>query len=444
MGTRVRVVVIAGTHSGCGKTTMTLGLMAALRRRGLCVQGFKVGPDYIDPMFHQAATGRPSRNLDLFMMPRSAALEVFARGAHEADIAIVEGVMGLFDGASFTRNSASTAAVANLLGAPVVLVVDAQSMARSVAAVVKGFAEFDPKLRVAGVVLNRVGSDGHAAALKKSLRTIPVMGYLERNHEFVLPERHLGLVPVGEAGMARDWTDRLAEAVERTFDLDALLKCAAQHEVRWSRRRCRPAVRVGVARDRAFNFYYPENLELLEEAGAELVPFSPLADPKLPKVDALFFGGGFPELFAERLEANRAMRTAVRDAVLSLPVYAECGGLMYLAEALVNREGRAHEMVGAIPGRVCMTDRLQNFGYSMLRTRVDTLLAETGTSMRGHEFHYSTWTGEPNAYEVRKRSRAPARVEGYARGNLLASYVHLHFMSRPSLARAFVRQKVVR
>jgi cobyrinic acid a,c-diamide synthase len=411
----MEALVIAGTHSGVGKTTVATGLMAALAKQGCSVQGWKVGPDYIDPSYHTLATGHPSRNLDTWMCSKATVRNLFARSC--SDVNVIEGVMGLFDGAKGGKGS--TAEVAKALAAPVVLVVDARSMAQSAGALVHGFATYDPALHVAGVIFNRVASESHYEYLRESVR-LPALGWVAREESIALPERHLGLVPTGER---KPDIDKLAETVSRHIDLGRLRKLSRRTRPDRPRMKARPAkVTIGYALDEAFTFYYQDNLDLLRAEGAELVPFSPLRDSALPEADLLYFGGGFPELFEKALGANTTMAQDVRE--WRKPLYAECGGLMYLS------------MVGAIPGRISMTDRLQSFGYAEATALVDTPLLQAGETVRGHEFHYSTWDGPANAYRVQKRGKE--RVEGYASGNILASYVHVHFASRPSLARRLV------
>ena len=411
----MEALVIAGTHSGVGKTTIATGLMAALANRGLLVQGWKVGPDYIDPSYHALATGRPSRNLDTWMCSRRTVRDLFARSA--ADVNIIEGVMGLFDGAQGGRGS--TAEVAKALRAPVILVVDARGMAQSVGALVQGFASYDPGIRLAGVIFNRVASEGHYQYLRKAVR-VPALGWVAREESITLPERHLGLVPAAER---MPDIGLMAEIVSRHLDIDRLRKLAGIPAPKPSLKRIAATqVRIGYALDEAFNFYYEDNLDLLRARGARLVPFSPLRDPDLPNVDLLFLGGGFPELYEERLRGNAGMTAAIRD--WTRPIYAECGGLMYLS------------MIGKIPGQFRMADRLQNFGYAQATALCDTPLLKSGETVRGHEFHYSTWDGPANAYRVRKRGKE--RIEGFANKNILASYVHVHFASKPGLARRLV------
>jgi cobyrinic acid a,c-diamide synthase len=401
----MKTFVIAGTQTGVGKTTIAAGLMAALARRGHSVQGFKVGPDYIDPSYHERATGRPSRNLDLWMCSASVVRQIYGRSA--ADVNVVEGMMGLFDGAG--DGGGTTAATAKALGAPVILVVDAQGLAQSVGALVHGYATYDPSLSLAGVIFNRVAGEGHYEYLRRAVK-LPSFGWVGRDPSIALPERHLGLVPAGER--PPDLV-RIGEAVIRHVSLDRLLERA---RVPAPRRRDLPkrlpTTLIAYARDEAFTFYYQDNLDLLEAAGAKLVPFSPLRG-ELPECDALYLGGGFPEL--HRPKAHRRLREAVRAG---MPVYAECGGLMYLVGQ------------GLLPGRIEMTDRLQNFGYAEARAARDTVIVKRGRRLRGHEFHHSKWI-HPRVPEAWRLARGG---EGFAHGNIHASYVHLHFGGAPECA----------
>uniref|UniRef100_A0A7V4G939 Cobyrinate a,c-diamide synthase n=1 Tax=Desulfobacca acetoxidans TaxID=60893 RepID=A0A7V4G939_9BACT len=440
-------LVIAAPHSGAGKTTVTLGLLAACRRRGLSVQPFKVGPDFIDPGHLARVSGRVCRNLDGWLLRREDNLASFARHARDAHLAVVEGVMGLFDGYGGMTEAGSTAQMAKWLGLPVLLVVDARSMARSAAALVHGFATFDPDLPLAGVIFNRVGSPTHLEYLSQALEqagAVPCFGGLPREAALAIPERHLGLVTTEDHPLGGDYVERLADLMEEHLDLDGLLAALPPvplHEE--APPRCPPAtVRLGVARDRAFCFYYPENLEWLARFGAEIVPFSPLEDRNLPEVHGLYLGGGYPELFARQLSANFAMRRAVRErAAAGLPIYAECGGLMYLSREIHDLEGRSHPMAGVLPFGVRMFPRLKALGYREVTLTADSLLGPGGTRLKGHEFHYSEIITEPpdlpRIYELTPRRGGPPRQEGYSIHQVLASYVHLHFGSNPEAARHF-------
>jgi cobyrinic acid a,c-diamide synthase len=461
----MRAIVVAGAASGVGKTTVTLGLMAALRRRGLAVQGFKVGPDFIDPAFHALVTGRLSYTLDAWMCGRDAVRATFARHTAGADVAVIEGMMGCFDGIDGTSDDGSTAQIAKWLDAPVILIVDARAAARSVAAVTLGFETFDPGLKLAGVVANNAGNPTHARwvldAIEARCRVIP-LGALQRDAALTLPERHLGLVTAAEGSLTRERQSALADAIERSMDVDALLSRAP-----WVAGECPPRTggghepdrphgappppppafttppRIGIARDRAFQFYYEENLALLRAAGAELVEWSPETDLEVPAVDGLYFGGGYPELRARQLSANLGVRRGVEKFVESGgAVYAECGGLMYLAESLEDLDGTAHPMVGILPATVRMRPRRLSLGYTTVTTTAPSLLGSPGAVARGHEFHYSTLErvplSVPRVYRLTD-PRGGERVEGYQIGNALLSYVHLHFASNPSIAEAFVR-----
>jgi cobyrinic acid a,c-diamide synthase len=445
-----RIVVVAGVASGVGKTTVTLGLLEAFRRRGLTVQGFKVGPDFIDPGFHELATGRGSYNLDGWMCGRDHVLASVARHAADVDLAVVEGVMGCFDGLDATSDEGSTAQVAKWLGAPVVLVLDAQAQARSAAAVVLGFERFDPEMSLAAVIANRVEGDAHARSIQEAISArcqARVIGAIARDQQVTLAERHLGLVTAGEGSLTQDKLARLADVVERGVDLDGLLELAAPMQAATrsidSGTRRGPSVRIGVAHDAAFCFYYRDNLALLKAAGAELVYWSPLADRTLPPVDGLYLGGGYPELHGSALGANKAMREAVLAfAEAGRPMYAECGGLMYLAEALEDLEGVRHPMVGLLPATVRMHPRRLSLSYTEVTLQADSPLGPPGTVARGHEFHFSSLDPVPmsvsRVYRLRRR-RGDDRDEGYRIRNALLSYVHLHFGSNPKLATSFVR-----
>jgi cobyrinic acid a,c-diamide synthase len=432
--------VIAGTSSGAGKTTVATGLIAALVARGLAVGAAKVGPDFIDPGYHGLATGRPSRNLDAWMCGVDAVPPLAGRAAAGADVLVVEGVMGLFDGSGDPSGpAASTAHVARLLDAPVVLVVDASSVGGSVAATVHGFATFDPSTRVAGVVLNRVGSDSHEALLRDALAPlgIPVLGALRRDPAYSWRDRHLGLVPVAEQRDAvRRSVATLAGAVARDVDLDAAMALARSApsvavEEPPAARRQGPAV-VAVAGGPAFSFTYPDNLELLAQAGADLVSFDPLADERLPEgATGLYAGGGFPEVYAEALAANRPLLADVRARVgAGLVTWAECGGLLWLARSLDG-----HPLAGALPADGRMTDRL-TLGYRRARTRFASPLGPAGTELRGHEFHYSTLDPQGDALDWSGRT-AQGRA-GYAGPTLLASYLHVHMGADPTPAERLV------
>lgn len=438
MESELSAIVVAGTHSGVGKTSVTLGLIGALRRRGLSVQPFKVGPDFIDPLHHRHASARMPRNLDGWMLDPDTNLRRFAAATADADATVIEGVMGLFDGSDGGSERGSTAEMAKLLQLPVVLVVDASAMARSAAALVHGFVSFDPDLRVAGVILNKVGGEAHANMIRDAIGgAVPVLGALPHATDIVVPERHLGLHLPHEA--RQSYVDRLATLVEEHVDVDELLRVSLTERrspppqpVRRS-----PTVRIGVARDDAFCFYYADNLELLEEAGAELVEFSAI-DGTLPDdLAGLYIGGGYPELHAEALAANTVVRDAIREfAAAGGPIYAECGGLMYLADALHVAE-QSYPMCGVLPLETRMPAPLQ---IAYVRVKTTGGLFGAGNEARGHVFHQSEIIGEPSvdcSYEL-ETTRGETSREGYTAGNVLASYAHLHFSSCPALPAAFV------
>ena len=443
-----RRILIAGTHSGVGKTTITLGLLAALRARGQHVQPFKVGPDFIDPSHHRVAAGRPSCNLDSWLMDDATNLELFARAAHGADIAVIEGMMGLFDGFSGRNEQGSAAHMAKLLRAPVVLVVDAAAMARSAGAMVLGYQQFDPRVDVRGVIFNRAGSAGHFEVLKDAVEartSVKVLGYLLRDASLHMPERHLGLVPQAEHDQAELYA-RIAQRLEQTVDLGALLAIAESEPLPailpklFAGENAPPCVRIGVALDEAFNFYYEDNLDLLRHHGAQIVPFSPVHDAQIPDVDLLYIGGGFPELFTGQLAGNAGMAASIRAfACEGGPIYAECGGLMYLGEKLQPFDGEPARMLGLLPVRTRMTRERLSIGYTEATVFAPNLIASAGEQLRGHEFHWSEWeaTGSPNATYTLRRG-AKTKPDGFSAGRVLGSFLHLHFGSQPWVAQRLV------
>ncbi|WP_417908707.1 cobyrinate a,c-diamide synthase [Candidatus Electronema sp. PJ] len=436
-------LLIAGTHSGCGKTTVTLGIMAALRQRGLSVQPFKCGPDFIDPSLHLLVTGQTSRNLDIRMCGPDWVRQCFARHADSQSISVIEGVMGLFDG-----GNGSAAELAALLNVPVLLVLDVRSMAESAAAVLRGFESLDPRLRLAGVIFNQVGSAKHLQLVSEAVRRhcqAEIIGSLPRENGISLPSRHLGLHMGAEADINRQ---QLVSLIEEHLDLDRLIQIAGEAQVR-SAPPAAPImesvgkVRLGVAWDAAFCFYYQDNLDLLAAAGAELVRFSPLHDKTLPEhLDGLYFGGGYPELHAAQLAANQQMREQVLAfSRAGRPVYAECGGFMYLCEAIADSGGGRHEMAGVFPVTARMGQRLWRLGYRRAELREDCLLGPAGGVLHGHEFHYSDIDPMPD--QVRRvYALDDGRAEGYLLNRTLAGYVHLHWGGSPEVARWFVRAEL--
>ena len=443
-------IVIAGVRSGVGKTTIATGIMGALTRRGLKVQPFKAGPDYIDPSYHKLACGVPSRNLDTWLCDYATVLELFQRAGAGRDVSVVEGVMGVFDGHSSLTEEGSTAQLAKLLGAPVILIADASKVARSVAAEVLGFQKFDPDLNVAGVILNGVGSDRHLEFCKPQIEGttgLPVLGYLPRKDEFIQPERHLGLIPTVEGTVASQWYDSVINQVESTMDVPAILELAQTAKTPpatpsvYPEKTLPARTTIAVAQDMAFNFYYQDSLDLLSAWGAELAPFSPLEDEKLPDgVGGIYLGGGFPELFATQLSKNELMHEAIRQAVdKGVPVYAECGGLMYLGKSLSDLEGVTHPMIGVIPAESSMSLSRLTLGYREVESCSDSPVLQKGQRVRGHEFHWSTLAQQPESDEsVYKVVDQDNRPDGFRKGSVWASYVHIHLGSRPGLASRFV------
>lgn len=448
-------LVIAGTHSGAGKTTFTLALLASLQRRGRRVQAFKVGPDFIDPGHHTLITGRPSRNLDGWMLGRDLNRQIFCRAAADADLSIVEGMMGLFDGSSPTNEIGSTAELAKQLQVPVLLVIDGSAMARSAAAMVLGYTRFDPNLRVAGVLFNRISGDGHYRLLKEAIESatdIPVLGYLKPDAAVSIPDRHLGIMTAIEQGSSAIY-ENLARSASETVDLDrveAIAHTANEMEGEPTRKHGFSStsaaeageIRVGVAYDPAFCFYYSENLELLRAAGAELIYFSPLQDHALPDVDLLYLGGGYPEVHARKLADNVAMRRAIGAfAAGGGAIYAECGGLMYLTQSILDGGGRSHEMVGVFPATAVMRPSGLTIGYRTVELTRPCLLGENGLTAKGHEFHYSSLTATGALDYACRVTNAQGDVkgaDGLVSGNILALYTHLHFASEPRMAETLV------
>ncbi|MGH1392567.1 MAG: cobyrinate a,c-diamide synthase [Trichormus sp.] len=475
-------VVIAGERSGVGKTTITLTLLASLCRRGVAVQSFKVGPDYIDPMFHTYVTGSACRNLDPVLTSEAYVRQCFARHQQQSEYALVEGVMGLFDGIGYRASGighgeenllstdfASTAHTARLLDLPVVLVIDCSRLSGSVAAIAHGYCSFDPRIKIAGLVLNRVGSDRHLSLLKDALQPLqlPILGVLRRQDNITIPDRHLGLIPTAELPELDAVVHRLADLGDTCFDWETLLpllgtgdynsKFKIQNsklitsENAQNKEEVFPhapypiSVKIAVARDRAFNFYYQDNLDILQNLGAELVFWSPLADRELPPgVQGMYFGGGFPEVFAQQLAANSNARDSVKQAILAgMPTIAECGGLMYLCEQIIDFEGKSWPMVGILPTSAAMDKKL-TLGYRRALALQDNLLVKAGTNLYGHEFHRShliSNSDQPLFTTYRYDVEENVGYEGWSfPSNIHASYIHLHWGESVEIPQNFIQQ----
>ena len=443
-------LVIAGERSGVGKTTITLAMLAYLSQKGYRLGSFKIGPDYIDPMFHTAVTSRPCYNLDPILTNDSYVVSCLQRYSQDTDLVIIEGVMGLFDGVQLTDclDYGSTAYVARLLNLPVVLVIDCGKISTSVAAIAQGYRSFDPSVKIVGVILNRVKSDRHQELLETALESIslPILGVLRPSHNIHIPQRHLGLIPTQELENLNPMLAQLAHLAEANFDwkkLLPLLQVDKHFSTEPIKEKQAPIVSLAIAQDKAFSFYYPDQLDLLEELGAELLPWSPLEDTTLPKgTNGLIFGGGFPEVFAEQLSANLAAKTHILKAIKEgMPTYAECGGLMYLSNQITEQTGRTWSMVGAISTQTNMTSRL-TLGYRQATALSDTITLKKGQTVVGHEFHYSQ-SEEKKSSPLFAMTRYGGKqnipfLEGWSLPNLHASYLHIHFAQNIDLAKTFL------
>ncbi|NQZ57731.1 MAG: cobyrinate a,c-diamide synthase [Lentisphaeraceae bacterium] len=442
----MKKLVIAGTGSGVGKTSVTLGLVAGLKRRGLKVATFKVGPDYLDPSWLKMASGRTCYNLDGWMTSRQYVQQLFESRTKGCDIAIIEGVMGMFDGASPTSLTGSTAEIASWLNAPVLLVCNSHGSARSFAATVKGFNEFEDGINVTGVIANHCGSKGHIMIMEQALEAAgqpPLAGSVQRNTLPTLPGRHLGLHTAEQQSNAKEIISELADKVSQSIDLDKILDIAegadASEVLATSPvKRPKEKVRLAIARDAAFQFYYPDNLEAFAEEGIELVEFSPLNDAVLPEnIDGLYIGGGYPEVYAAQLSHNESMLNAIRNhAQQDKFLYAECGGLMYLSRFVRDTSGTEFPMLAILPFATEMLEKRKMLGYMTTTLKSDSILGPEGMELRGHEFHYSQIIDEDEqhsfekVYSVKGRRRtSKERAEGFSKGRILASYVHQHFAS---------------
>ena len=435
-------VVIAATQSSSGKTTVVTGILRALKNKGMKVQPFKVGPDYIDPSYHGMAAGRAGHNLDTWLVDESRINDLFASEAENADIAVIEGVMGLYDGGK--NGISSTAQLAKKLQAPVILVINVQSMGDSAAAIALGFKLYDEEVNLAGVILNRLGSPTHKMLIEEAMARInvPVFGAVYRDDSVHMPERHLGLTPAQENN-AKEIIEIISAKIAKEVYLDEIIKlaCAAPPLEVQENKQSNTAkdIVIAVAKDKAFSFYYPASLKQLSDCGAKIEFFSPLEDETIPSASALIFGGGFPEIFADKLAANKSMLTSIRRANENkMPIYAECGGYMYLMQGIFDFDGNFHAMAGIIPATAKMNKKLQTVGYVKAKNLHDNILGEKGCVYHGHEFHFSTQSEEaqdfPWAFEfVKMRNNAEYKA-GYAKDNILGSYLHLHFLGSKKAA----------
>ena len=455
MNSRCPVIVVAGTGSGVGKTSVSIALTAALKKRGFAVQTFKVGPDFLDPTYLSMASGRKCYNLDGWMSGREYVRTLFESQTQDADVAVIEGVMGLFDGSDATTSEGSTAEIAKWLDAEVLLVLNARGVARSVAAMVKGYCEFEPELKTIGVIANRSGSKRHEEWLRKALESASLpqlIGAVPKDAFPELPSRHLGLKSADGDNLSVEIVEKLSNAIEQHADLNEIinvlsLKKLEKKKVAGSNGKGGGRVRVGIAYDLAFSFYYPDNLDAMEALGCDLIKFSPLADDSLPDdLDGLYIGGGYPELFAEQLMQNRSMLDSIRIfAESGHAVYAECGGLVYLSQGVETVGGNKYDFVGLLPVRTKMRDSFQSLGYVDITLTGDSLIGDKGDQLRGHRFHYSALMDDPlknndwkAVYSLKRRMTDSETPEGYQKGNIVVSYVHVHLASRPKSIQSLI------
>jgi len=449
-----RRIVIAGTESGVGKTTVTIGLMSAFSQNGYIVQGFKCGPDYIDPTYHTAVTNRPSRNLDSWMLKEHVLKEILWNGSKGADLSIIEGVMGFYDGYNAHSNKGSTAELSMITQSPVLLVINGEGLARSAAAIIKGFQVFEKEVNIVGVIVNRVGSKGHYQLLKEAIESecqIPVVGYMKCHDNLKIPERHLGLIPSIQRGELNSFFEKLGQVIAETVNLEKIYELSEAPSIELPshsifQQKSSPKVKIAIAKDEAFHFYYPENLELLKLNGAELIYFSPLNGETIPNdVCGLYIGGGFPEEFSEQLAKNEDVKVSIKSAILKgIPTLAECGGFMYLTKSIQTTDGNEHKMVGVIPGKVKMHNSLMTIGYREIEGEIGNFLLPKGWKARGHEYHYSTFETEDKIkYAYRTKGYQKEENEGYLNGNLIAGYTHIHFASCTEMVKNWIQQCIL-
>jgi len=438
-------LIIAAAHSSSGKTTVTCGIIAALVARGLRVHPYKVGPDYIDPGYLGLAAGVQADNLDTWLTDETVMKKIFVSASKNADISIIEGVMGLYDGGR--SGISSTAQIAKALGAPVLLVIDVRSMGESAAAIAKGFRDYDPAVDIRGVIINRYSSENHKKMVCEAIERIglPVVGAVPGNKEAKVWERHLGLLPVSENDDC-EYNENVKRMIESEINLGVLIKIAQSapplEDEAIIKQHADKKVKIAVAHDEAFSFYYPESIAVLEAAGAEIICFSPVHDKNIPECHGLIFGGGFPEVFAAQLAANFSMKDAImRAAENGMPIYAECGGFMYLTREIKNFDSKIYKMAGVIPISCKMNDSMRTVGYVTAKALTDNVIALKGDELRGHEFHFSNTEADeniPHAFEFTKNRTQEKYIAGFANQNILGSYLHLHFAGFPKAAERFV------
>lgn len=451
----MKKILIAGTNSGVGKTTISLGIMQALTKRNLKVQPYKVGPDYIDPSYHTFITGRYSRNLDSYMLDDEKIKYIVKNSSKDADISVVEGVMGLYDGYGVDLDDCTSSYTSKLLKTPVILVINAKAMATSAAAMVLGYKMLDENVNIAGVITNNVKSESHYNTLKEAIEKytgVEVLGYFPPNKEFSLESRHLGLIPSVEMDSLKVKFDNLADEIEKYIDIDRIIEISETEDFNTSfdlnefiEKNKVSNKTIAIAYDKAFNFYYRENIELFEKLGMNIEYFSPISDRELPKCDYIYIGGGFPEIFAKELDLNKEIRFSIMNAhINNIPIYAECGGLMYLGEKLEDQNKDIYNMVGIFKGCSKMTSYLKRFGYCFGEAKTDTILAKKGEIIKGHEFHHSVFESEEECVYCMKKLKDDKVVDewygGYSKGNTLATYLHTHFYNNLDCIANFIER----
>ncbi|TCO79503.1 cobyrinate a,c-diamide synthase [Marinisporobacter balticus] len=447
-------LVLAGTQSGVGKTTISTGIMAALKKRGCNVGPFKVGPDYIDPAFHSFVTKNKSRNLDSWMLNEETVLNLFMKNALDKDISIVEGVMGLYDGYGTQRDAGSTAHVSKIIEAPVILIINGKGMSLSAAAQVLGYKQYDHDVDIKGIIINNISGEAHYELLKEIIERdtkIKCVGYLKPNPNIQLESRHLGLIPSVEVKDLETKIEEIGDMVEKTIDIDALVAIGNEAKDLNLRptiqERIVENINIGVAYDESFNFYYEDNLDLLKELGANLIFFSPLYDQEIPKnLHGLYIGGGFPEVFGKELEENLSMKKSMKEVIeKGMPTYAECGGLMYLTKGITTLEGKKYEMVGVFGTEATMTKRLQRFGYVHVNIEAPCVIAKENNSVKAHEFHRSMVEDDKEndcmytVDKIKNGEKIKTWKCGFKKKNALGAYAHIHFYSNMNVAKDFVK-----